>query len=124
MNDLKLNDPVAVLINGSIAFGVICEVHDKTGRNGSRRLVMVELSKEDPKYLTADSIPEYDHVLVERDHLIRKLDKTWQYTAPQELADSISNAYAYHWALNRSEELNAPPAAAPAAPYPVHDDPL
>lgn len=121
MKDLKLNDPVAVVINGAINFGVIFEVHDKTNRHGTRRLVAVEFPQVDPKHLKEDDIPEYDRALVERDDLIRKIDTTWQWTAPQDLADMIRESFQYKAALARSAELNAPvpqvdTAAAPTPP--------
>lgn len=120
MKDLKLNDPVAVLLNGTLAFGVISEVHDKTSRNGSRRLVLVELPKEDPKHLGEDAIPEYDHVLVERPELIERIAPFWQDAAPEELGAMVGKAYAYQWALARHKELTAPPVPPPA--YPRHDE--
>jgi hypothetical protein len=111
LKNLKLNDPVAIVIGGSIAFGVVAEILDRTNRDGGRRSVMVEVAKEDPKHLKEDDIPELDRYLIERADLIQKIDDTWKWGAPEEMADCIRNAYLYHWALARSEELNGPPPA-------------
>jgi hypothetical protein len=126
LKNLKLNDPVAIVIGGSIAFGVVSEIMDRTSRFGIKRSVMVEVAKEDPKTLKPDDIPELDGYLISRDDLIQKIDETWKWGAPEEMADCIRNAYLYHWALARSTELNGPPPAVEPAQVdtarPLEDD--